>query len=214
MREVKQTKIIEDEKPKIEIINRKKGGEQEIWFSFTNTDSAPYTTNLFNTQQYLSNIVDPFNPPALIFEITGAMNYNQWVQDCLVSPKLITRMKILTYTVNGGVATPSSSPQRSVNVYYQDSTGVVYSYYKNVKTLVSEYQFNQNIVTLDFENSDNRGGGDFIIDNNCYIQNYTFPAKTQTTFSINFKELDYEWLLWGNHKGIITNNGRSIDGLL
>lgn len=184
--------------------NDKTDGFDCVNFTFKNTSNFPITVDLFDTQTYLYNIPDLFNPPALSFEIGGTMNYNQWNQDSLMAPKLIKSIKIMTYSVNGsGVITPSATPLQNLNTYYQNVTGETYTHYKHVVTLVDAYQKQSYIVKVDFDDTEK----EFVLNGDNYIAQYTFPRNSLTQFNIEFAELpNVDHILFGNNKGIIANN--------
>ena len=172
-------------------------GFSVVYFTFRNT-SVPVTYDLFNTQQYINSNVT--------FNISGTMDYNQWNQDSLMMPKILKSIKIITYIIVGGVTVASNTPLQSLNTYYMNVEGQIYSTWKSVKTLISPNQFQQNMSIVEFD-ADNK---EFILNGDSYINNYTFPASSITTMNIEFKESGIEGLLWGDTtKNVVEINSRS-----
>ena len=121
-------------------------------------------------------------------------------------PKILKSIKIITYIIVGGVTVASNTPLQSLNTYYMNVEGQIYSTWKSVKTLISPNQFQQNMSIVEFD-ADNK---EFILNGDSYINNYTFPASSITTMNIEFKESGIEGLLWGDTtKNVVEINSRS-----
>lgn len=158
--------------------NNGKWREDIVWdntVEFTFTANAETTFDLFNANTLTNVPTSNFPPPQDFYISSGStVNYNQFVRDTLVTPKLIRRITIISDT--------ASYLTQPLNMVYRDANGNYCSVPKIVNNYFSVNQY-QTFINVEMQPME------MILDNNTIISQYNFPASSSVKFVMYYKEI-------------------------
>ena len=155
-------------------LNPKGDSWQYVEFTVINLATAAELVNLFDVNT--KHIPTSPSIPLGVY-VTGPMDYNQFVRDIGISPKLVKKIVLLTSN--------ASQMNTPFNILYSNMYGESYVTPRYPNVLISQYQEQTRIAEMNFD-TDNF---ELIFDLNTSFNQFSVAALTGIVMIIYYKEI-------------------------
>ncbi len=137
--------------------------------AYNTTDDSAYFSNTLNATV---SVIDSVQ----LFFITGTWDYNQFVRDLAINPKLVRQIVLIA------TGTQLAQP---LQLTYKDYYGILYNTPRYPNLGISPYMNQRTISELDFDYKNK----ELVFDSSNYISQYRVAANSQVAVLIYYKEL-------------------------